>query len=520
MIARRPSRSLTHPVVAARRRHVLPRWVRRVDAAAARTVNSRLVHPRVDAGYRTLSRSANRGALWGGIALLLAVFGRRRAAVRSLASLCAASILANLIGKQVFGGDRPLLKDIPIGRQLRRSPTSGSFPSGHSASAAAFAVGVAAESPVAGAAIAPLAAAVAYSRLHVGAHWLSDVLGGAALGAMVAVLGKVFVPAKSVHPAQAPTRSVIRLPALPEGRGAFIVVNPTAGTGAGADIGQAIVQRLPGARVHTLHEGEELADVVRTGIAADRPQALGICGGDGSVAAVAHLAREAGLSLAVFPGGTRNHFALTLRVDSIDAAAESVTTGRGRLVDVAELRGDTGDPITVVNTASVGIYPRFVAERERRENRLGKWFAGLVAAVSVLGSAGKITVTVNGRSLRVWSVFIGVNRYYPADAAPAQRVRLDDGVLDVRILHAAAWARTSGIIALAFGPRISALLQALRPAATAIETFTADAVDLLVDADSKDDSGIAHDGEAVAARGRFRATVRILPGALQVYSPR
>ncbi|WP_346233947.1 phosphatase PAP2 family protein [Parafrigoribacterium mesophilum] len=520
MTLRRPPRSIRHPVVAARRRAVLPRWVRQVDAAAGRRINARVVHPRIDAGYRALSHAANRGTLWTVIAALLALSGRRRAAARGLVSLTAASIVANLIGKRVFGGDRPLLKDIPIGRRLRRSPTSGSFPSGHSASAAAFTAGVALESPGAGASIAPLAAAVAYSRLHVGAHWLSDVLGGAGLGAAVAVMGKLLVPAKTAHPFSPPTASPIQLPALPDGRGAFIVVNPTAGTGAGAASGEVIARRLPGARVHTLREGEDLGEVLRTAVAADQLQVLGICGGDGSVAATAHLAREAGLPLAVFPGGTFNHFALALGVESIQDTVEAVTIGRGHLVDVAELSGATTGPITVVNTASVGIYPRFVAERERREPRLGKWLAGLVSAVSVLTSAGKISLTLNGRQLRVWSVFIGVNRYYPADAAPSQRIRLDDGVLDVRVLHAAAWARTSGIVALALGRRVSALLQALRPAAIAIETFTTDAVDLLVDADSRVDSGIAHDGEAAIGHDRFRVTARILPRALRVYSPR
>ncbi len=38
---------------------------------------------------------------------------------------------------------------------------------------------------------------VAYSRLHTGAHWLSDVLGGVALGAAVAVVGKFLVPASA-----------------------------------------------------------------------------------------------------------------------------------------------------------------------------------------------------------------------------------------------------------------------------------------------------------------------------------
>src|SRR5690606_33229608 len=167
-----------NPFVAFRRRQVMPRWVRRTDAAAGHRINSRVTHPLVDRFYSRLSRSANRGALWFTIAAALLVFGRPRAAIRGSASLLGASMLANLVGKQVFGGDRPLLKNIPIGRQLKKSPTSGSFPSGHSASAAAFAAGVAFESPRIGAVVAPVAAGVAYSRLHTGAHWLSDVVGG------------------------------------------------------------------------------------------------------------------------------------------------------------------------------------------------------------------------------------------------------------------------------------------------------------------------------------------------------
>ena len=150
-----------------------------------------------------LSHAADRGVLCFSTAVVLVLLGRRRAALRGVLSLTAASILANLVGKQVFGGDRPLLEDIPIGRHLRMHPTSGSFPSVHSANAAAFATGVALESR-AGLALTPAAIGVAYSRLHTGAHWLSDVVGGIVLGMTVAAVGKGLVPART---ATAPTLS-------------------------------------------------------------------------------------------------------------------------------------------------------------------------------------------------------------------------------------------------------------------------------------------------------------------------
>ncbi len=64
-------------------------------------------------------------------------------------------------------------------------PTSTSFPSGHSASAFAFAGAVAASIPVLGAPLRGLAAAVAYSRVHTGVHYPGDVIVGAAVGATI-----------------------------------------------------------------------------------------------------------------------------------------------------------------------------------------------------------------------------------------------------------------------------------------------------------------------------------------------
>ncbi|WP_311380779.1 phosphatase PAP2 family protein [Arthrobacter sp. ISL-28] len=71
---------------------------------------------------------------------------------------------------------------------------SSSLPSGHSASAAAFATGVALVSPGLGAAVIPVAAGVGYSRVHIGAHWPSDVVLGSALGIGAALLTKKLWP--------------------------------------------------------------------------------------------------------------------------------------------------------------------------------------------------------------------------------------------------------------------------------------------------------------------------------------
>lgn len=514
----------SHPTIALRRVRILPRWVRRIDARASHAVNRHRHLPQLDRGLARLSHWADRSRLWFGIAAALYLLGGRprRGAVRGIASLIVGSASANLVGKQIFGGDRPLLKDVPAPRRLKTMPTSASFPSGHSASAAAFVTGVALESGRAGAALAPLGAAVAYSRLHTGAHWLSDVIGGAALGTVVAVVGRMLVPAPA-RPEPAHLGPAIDLPSLPDGDGALIFVNVSSGIDPLRPEPVAFIsQELPLAHIHVLEKGERIDELVRDATTGTNPpRVIGVWGGDGTVAAAADAARRARLPLLIFPGGTFNHFARTAGAETIDGAVQAVRDGVGRRVDVAELTIDDGHPMTVMNVASVGVYPGFVAEREEMESALGKPVAALIAAVRVLARAHTLHVRIDGRSARVWSVAIAAGQNSSASMVPLQRRRLDDGVLDVRVLHARGrMPRLRGLVALAFGVRASALLDRVpgRAALATIEAFTAEQVRIEARSSTGEPVSVAHDGEvSVLDEGSTVATVRIVPGGLEVY---
>ncbi|MCP2030138.1 undecaprenyl-diphosphatase [Okibacterium sp. HSC-33S16] len=518
-------RLLRFPLVAVRRMALLPGWVRRVDGTAGRLINTRRASHQTDRALRRLSRAADRSVLWFVVGAALALLGQHRAALRGLASLTVASALANLVGKQLFGGDRPLTKDIPVGRRLRQAPTSPSFPSGHSASAAAFATGVALERPRIGLAIAPVAVAVSYSRLHTGAHWLSDVLGGAAIGAGVAAFGKAVIPA----PPQKPARhggTPISLPAAVGGAGLLVIANSSSGADViGRDDPLPLIrERMPQARVHTLTDDETPSDVVAAALAAAQPpRMLGVCGGDGTVTAMAQCARDASLPLVVVPGGTFNHFARALGIESAGDALDAVTSGQGVRVDTAELRLDDNEPKLVLNAASIGIYPTFVAEREKLEATLGKWIGGIAAATRVLRSADPIDIEIDGVRRAVWSVFAGVNRNVPGVPAPLRRQRLDDGQLDIRILTARS--RLHAIASLSFGRKTSAVLRAvgLIPR-TGVESFTVPSLEVTVWRRQGQPAGFAHDGEveqveADAPAGPYPSTVTLVPQSLDVYAP-
>src|SRR5690606_8294573 len=113
------------------------------------------------------------------------------------------------------------------------------------------------------------------------------------------------------------------------------------------------------------------------------------------------------------------------------------------------------------------------------EKALGKPLAALVAAIRVLSRAEAISVSVDGRTARVWSVAVAAGGNDSASMVPLQRRRLDDGVLDVRVLHAyGRMPRFRGLVALAFGARASSMLDRVpgRRGLRTIEAFTAESV--------------------------------------------
>jgi undecaprenyl-diphosphatase len=145
--------------------------------------------PELDSWMRRLSHVADRSALWFGIAAVLGVVpGRpRRAALLGVQSIAVTSASVNIVAKRLFVRSRPdrAAAAVPLLRRVRM-PGSTSFPSGHSASAFAFASAVGGQLPGLSLPLHVLAATVAYSRVHTGVHYPADTIVGAAIGASCA----------------------------------------------------------------------------------------------------------------------------------------------------------------------------------------------------------------------------------------------------------------------------------------------------------------------------------------------
>jgi undecaprenyl-diphosphatase len=448
--------------------------------------------PGGDAVLPRLSHAANHGVLWFTTAAALAATASpraRRAAVRGVASLALASATINTLGKRTVRRPRPLLDKVPSIRQLKRQPITTSFPSGHSASAAAFAAGVALESRGWGAAVAPVAAAVALSRVYTGVHYPSDVLVGAALGVGAAYAVRGLVPTRDLLPP--PGRPHPEAPALPDGEGLVVVADRSAAT---ADRVRALLEALPRAESVECDPEDVRAESEK---AAAQARVLGVCGGDATVNAAAAAALRHGIPLAVLPGGTTNHFAYDLGVEGVRDLVHALRAGEAVMVDVG--RFTTGDTEGIfLNACGLGAYPELVRERERR--------SGPVGALRVLRAGrGPVAARLRGRPRPVWMLFAGNGAYHRLGLAPSHRAGLADGLLDVRVVHGSGRPASRLLTA--------TLASALRrsPAHTTVR------VPRLRLEGLEPGTLLAYDGEVTETGGEL--TLSKLPEALTVYRP-
>lgn len=409
----------------------------------------------VDTAMKELSTAANHSLLWFAVAAGLGVRrgATRKAARRGVLAIALASTAANVLCKPLLPRRRPAASELPAYQKLTSPPTSSSFPSGHAASAAAFATAVGMETPRVGLALAPVAAAVAYSRVHVGVHWASDVVVGAALGAGVATLTRRWWPVR--HTDEAWARPAGSVPALPGGEGMVMLVNPHSGDPR-YDPTADVTAALPRAEILGVQRGHSIDQQLETALArhaddGDEIKALGITGGDGSVGAAAAVAHRHGLPLVVAPLGTLNHFARDVGVYDLVEVVDATRAGEAVDVDLALVdvhasgsdaaASDSGSDSVVrtrpfLNTASIGSYPELVRLREKWQPRWGKWPAFAAALLVVLRRTQPVHAHFLGEWREVWFLFIGNGPYYPRGMVPAWRPRLDSGLLDVRWMRA------------------------------------------------------------------------------------
>lgn len=158
------------------------RDVQRVDVRVGDTVRRASV-PVLD---RIVTYTTDLGSMYAvaGMAVALAATGRPRLAADVLAAGSMTWAVAQH-SKKGMARQRPYEADGV--RRLIRPPTGSSFPSGHAAVGMAVATVVGDRSPIRAATplLRAVGAYIALSRVYVGVHYPSDVIGGAGLGLAV-----------------------------------------------------------------------------------------------------------------------------------------------------------------------------------------------------------------------------------------------------------------------------------------------------------------------------------------------
>lgn len=233
-----------------------------------------------------------------------------------------------------------------------------------------------------------------------------------------------------------------------------LFVNPNSGGGKAGRAGVADHARERDIDVVVLDPHADLKTLPAEAVA-DGADALGVAGGDGSLAVVAAAALAHGIPFVCIPAGTRNHFALDLGVDRRDVvgALDAFTEGVERMIDVARVNDRL-----FLNNVSLGIYGEAV---KRPEYRDAKARTLLETVRAVLGPAGAgpelFVVDDRGRERRRPAIVLVSNNPYALDRpiVTGTRPSLTSGRLGIVVLDrpdsgargdrepSRAWAATS-----------------------------------------------------------------------------
>lgn len=419
----------------------------------------------------------------------------------------------------------------PEVHRLDASPPTSSYTSGHTGAATALYGGLAVlvlhrarrlSRPwrIAVAVLLMLVpVAVGVCRMYRGMHHPTDVAGGMLNGALsLLIVGRTVLFA---DPAPAPLpRNAAETAAAGDGRTArpvpgttVVIVNPVSTSRPDRDRLRSVLERhgrtAPRFAETTVADpgGGPAAQAVAEGAAL-----VVVCGGDGTVRAVAAALAGTGVPLAVAPHGTGNLLArnLGLPLDPV-RALDAALSGTARPLDLGRIEGDDL-PATLFCAMSGAGLDAVLMERtpDRAKSTLG-WPAYALAAVRALRTPRTaMTLRLDGgeplrRTARM-VVIANVGRLQ-AGASLAPDARPDDGLLHVVLMD------PRGIGGWLGAARYVLRDSSRRSGNSPVETHTCRRVDLVLR--SRQSREI--DGDPVAAGRRLSA--RVVPGAVRVLLP-
>ncbi len=157
-------------------------------------LQDRIRRPKLNVWMRRISALGNGGFLWlACAAILLCIPPVRSVGIVIVCAQVIGVVLTNGLLKHLVARHRPFYKLKRL-KPLIKLPTDWSFPSGHTTSSVSASLLMVCMLPFyIGIPAVLMGAAIAFSRMYVGVHYPSDILGGAIMGALCAWGGFILM---------------------------------------------------------------------------------------------------------------------------------------------------------------------------------------------------------------------------------------------------------------------------------------------------------------------------------------
>lgn len=217
-----------------------------------------------------------------------------------------------------------------------------------------------------------------------------------------------------------------------------LFINPTSGHGKAKRARLADLARDRGIEPVTL-AGDDGLEALIQGVLASGADALGVAGGDGSLAVVASVGAARGIPFVCIPAGTRNHFARDVGVapDDLVGALDAFGAARERTIDLGYVNARP-----FLNNVSLGIYGEAVRRAGYRDAKLRTLLETAEEEVRGSGSvpADVRLVDDRGHGHRSPAVVLVSNNPYALERPLVRGARpvLDSGRLGIVVIDAPA----------------------------------------------------------------------------------
>lgn len=163
------------------------------DLSVLQYIAEHIEHAFLDLVF-SVTHLADAGWFWIALSLCLMFFPKTRRAGFSMGlALLLGLILGNGVMKNAVGRIRPWVVDPTLPQRLSSLPSDASFPSGHTLASFEASVALFCRHKKWGCAALVLAVLIALSRLYFLVHFPTDVIFGAIMGTLLALLATLIV---------------------------------------------------------------------------------------------------------------------------------------------------------------------------------------------------------------------------------------------------------------------------------------------------------------------------------------